>query len=70
MKQQTRYDISGNGYSVGSVMQGFGLHNAGRYYTVRALGKTSGRIYLEEHRTQRHFWTFDRWYRVSQEGAI
>ena len=46
------YDISGNGVRVGSVLQGFGLHNAGRYYTVKEI-EQGGRMMLEEHRTAR-----------------
>lgn len=49
--------------TVGDVLKGFGLHNAGRYYTVRALSRTTGRVQLEEHLTGRVFWTFCRYYR-------
>lgn len=51
-------------YVVGSVVKGFGLHNAGHHYTVLAIGRTAGRVRLEEHLTGRTFWTFDKWYRV------
>ena len=58
------YDMLGNGYQVGSTLQGFGLSNAGRYYTVIAIGRSAGRVHLEEHLTGRKFWTFMRYYRV------
>jgi hypothetical protein len=49
---------------VGEVVKGFGLHNAGRYYTVLAVSSaTRGRVRLQEHLTGREFWTFDKWYR-------
>lgn len=52
--------------SVGDVIRGFGLQNAGRHYTVLQLGNTSGRVYLEEHLTGRKFWSFDRHYILEQ----
>lgn len=58
------YDIAGNGVEVGSTVKGFGLHNAGRHYTVRAIGKSRGRVQLEENLTGRVFWTFITYYRV------
>ena len=57
-------DSLGNGYAVGSVLSGVGLSNAGRSYTVLAVGSTRGRVRLEEHLTGRTFWTFISSYRV------
>jgi hypothetical protein len=51
-----------NGVKVGQVIRGFGLHNAGHHYTVLQVGRTRGRVYLEEHLTGRKFWTFTYWY--------
>ena len=49
------YDAMGNGLAVGQVLQGFGLHNAGRYYTVEKIGRT-GRVKLHRHLDGRRFW--------------
>lgn len=48
---------------VGDVLQGFGLSNAGRYFTVLSVGK-SGRARLQRHIDGKTFWTFLRYYRV------
>lgn len=61
------YDVAGNGIVVGATLQGFGLSNAGRFYTVQAIGG-SGRVRLVEHLTGRDFWTFTRYYRVAEGG--
>jgi len=53
-------------YSIGDVLTGYGLQNAGHSYTVLAIGRTAGRVRLEEHLTGRKFWTYDRYYRVSE----
>ena len=53
-------------FSVGDVIQGYGLNNAGRFYTVKDLGRSSGRIYIEEHLTGREFWTSDIYYRLAE----
>ena len=63
--QSERY-LFGDAYKVGSVLKGFGLSNAGRSCTVLTIGNTKGRVRLEEHLTGRKFWTFDRYYRVTQ----
>ena len=57
--------LDGLAYSVGSTLCGIGLTNAGRSVTVLAIGRTAGRIRVEEHITGRTFWTFDRSYRVA-----
>ena len=54
----TLYDTLGNGVQVGTVLQGFGLNNAGRYYTVLTIGKTRGRVSLERHLDGKVFWTY------------
>lgn len=54
-------------FSVGDVLQGYGLHNAGRFYTVvhiPASGK-EGRITVEEHITGRKFKTWCAWMRLA-----
>lgn len=56
------YDAAGNGIVAGAVVQGFGLHNAGRHYTVRAI--KGQRIQLEPHLGGKAFWTKPDWYRV------
>jgi hypothetical protein len=48
---------------IGSVWQGYGIHNAGRYITVIAIGKTNGKVKVERHIDGKRFWTFLGWYR-------
>ena len=62
MMTKDRY-LYGDAYKVGSVLKGFGLNNAGRIYTVLALG-TRRRVKIQAHLTGRTFWTFDHFYRV------
>ena len=46
-------------FDKGNVLVGFGLANAGRYYTVEGVSSsTSYRVQLREHLTERLFWTF------------
>jgi len=52
-------------FSVGEVVQGFGLSNAGRFATVKAVGKTAGRVQLELHLTGRVFWTWTKFWRLA-----
>ena len=64
MTQTITRELFGDVYKIGSVLKGIGLSNAGRSYTVLSIGNTAGRVHLEEHFTNRKFWTFDRYYRV------
>lgn len=67
MSGRALYDTLGNGVSEGTVVQGFGLRNAGRYYTVLRVSETTrGRILLEEHLTRKKTWTFLTYYRAVQ----
>jgi hypothetical protein len=51
------YDSLGNGVEVGATLQGFGLNNAGRFYTVKQLGK-GDRIRVERHIDGKDYWVF------------
>jgi hypothetical protein len=51
------YDELGNGLEVGATLQGFGLNNAGRYYTVLGIGK-GGRIRVQRHIDSKDYWVF------------
>ena len=60
----TTNHINGESYQVGSVLQGTGLTNAGRHYTIKHIGRIAGRVCLVEHLTERTFWTYIRHYRL------
>ncbi len=53
-----------NQFSVGDTLQGFGLTNAGRFATVKAIGK-GGRIQIERHLDGKVFWTFPTYWRLA-----
>ena len=62
-------DLDGNEVVVGSVLRGFGLHNAGIHLTVLKLGRKEHMKHLvlvEGHLTKRRAWHGVRWYRVVQ----
>ncbi len=53
---------------VGDVVQATGLRNAGRHYTVLAIGRTQGRVQLHAHLSGAKFWTFDKGYRFIEHS--
>ena len=55
-------DIKGNGFEVGQTVKGFGLHNAGHCYTVKAIGRV--KLQLEENLTGRIFTAAPTYYRI------
>ena len=60
-------DLDGNEVVVGSVLQGFGLHNAGVHVTVKKLGRKEHMKHLvlvEGNLSGRRAWRGVRWYRV------
>lgn len=54
-------DIKGNGFEVGQTVKGFGLHNAGRCYTVKTIGRV--KLTLEDI-TGRIFTAAPTYYRI------
>lgn len=58
-------------YPVGTILKGYGLHNAGMYFTVVSLrpykGKATTRV--ESHRTGRIFRTNCAWMRKVADHA-
>ncbi len=62
-REMQHYDASGNGFAVGCVVQGFGLHNAGRYCTVKAIS-SKGILTLESHLTNGTFKDINTYWRV------
>jgi hypothetical protein len=55
-----------DGFSVGDVVQGFGLHNAGRFATVKKLSNTRGRALLEMHLDGRQVWVWLKFWRLAE----
>jgi hypothetical protein len=52
-------DDFGMTVEVGNVLKGFGLNNAGRYYSVLAISpKTAGRIRVQRHIDGKDYWVF------------
>jgi hypothetical protein len=63
-------NTKGSDFCVGDIVQGFGLHNAGRYYTVKAIGtRNAARVELVRHLDGHRFWAFASSYRfIGQMG--
>ena len=55
--KQVLDDGFGSTVNVGNVLKGFGLNNAGRYYSVIAVGK-SGRVRVQRHVDNKEYWVF------------
>ena len=51
------YDTLGNSIEKGVTLQGYGLNNAGRYYTVLDIGQ-SGRVRVKRHIDGKEYWVF------------
>jgi len=55
--QTALYDSLGNGIEKGSTLQGYGLNNAGLYYTILDIGQ-SGRVRVKRHIDGKEYWVF------------
>jgi len=56
-------------YPVGTVLRGFGLLNAGHYYTVKAVDAARQRMQVESHRTGLTFWTPGTYMQPDERGT-
>lgn len=64
---RTTLDGQGSTVVAGSVLQGFGLSNAGRFATVVEVSKsTRGRALIERHLDGKRLWTFLRYWRKAE----
>ena len=61
---QVTIDGMGVPVKVGDVLQGYGLSNAGRWATIKAIGKTARRVLICRHLDNKEYWTFTTYWRA------